>query len=166
MSKWLERFLADLRRAFAPPAPGSPGATTAVETSPSPQTGDDLDLSTVSWLGTPVYGAKMEFILSSASIKGEVLRTMFHPYSWPSKVVGGVPCDAVVHLFYEMPPSPYAMGGKFDYFRDGGQREKTLENVITGYHGHAMPRRGMKTWTMISSHDGKRRSNTVKVEWR
>jgi hypothetical protein len=94
-----------------------------------------------------------------------MIYTVYRAYHWPSNNKQVKPCDAICHLFYESAGGGVT-GGKFDWWSNEGQSMKGLENVITGYHGHKMPLRGTKCWTMISSIDGKQRSNLCAVNWR
>jgi len=123
-----------------------------------------LDLSKVRWLGDNYSGCKLQDgILKSASISGEMINTSYNPYDWPVKKVK-VDCDAIACLFYEQ--GNEVVGGKFDWWRKGGQSSKTLENVIhKNYGGHKMPAKGTPTWEAIVSTDEKMISNVVKVTW-
>jgi hypothetical protein len=109
-----------------------------------------------------------------ATTNGASLLTSYTPYPFPAR--DGV--DAVVYFFYLNQPHTVGAGlleganvlgqlagGKFDYWRTGGQEQKSLVNVVDGYGGHVMPTRGAPCWTMISSMDGTQRSNTCRVVW-
>jgi hypothetical protein len=131
--------------------------------------GDDLDLARVTYFSvsstpgvTPekVRAAAVTAKFTAASTDGDKLYTSYEPYSFPNK--DGV--DAVAYFFYISGGTVH--GGKFDWWKAGGQPAKTLENVHHGYGGLRMPARGTECWTMISSIDGSQRSNTVKVTWR
>jgi hypothetical protein len=145
------------------------GSATA-PAAPSVKTGgDDLDLARVTYFSvsstpgvTPekVRAAAVTAKFTAASTDGDKLYTSYEPYSFPNK--DGV--DAVVYFFYVSGGTVH--GGKFDWWKAGGQPVKTLENVHHGYGGLRMPAKGTECWTMISSVDGSQRSNTVKVTWR
>lgn len=153
---------------------GEPAPTPAPEEQPTPTdttattTVDDLNLSDV-WsiilTNTPgvrsetLRAAKVTVSITKARISGSKLLTTYTPYRWPIR--DGV--DAVCYLFYR--DGANIRGGKFDWWRKGGQSSKTLENVHNGYGGHRMPEKGTPTWTMISSVDGSERSNTKCVDW-
>lgn len=148
-----------------PTTPTETTPTTPTETTPAtPTTSTDaLDLSTVeTWYGTKVTTSNITATISAASIKGDYLNTTYSKYDWPSKTVK-VEVDAVAYLFYKKDGK--VVGGKFDWWRKGGQAKKGLENVHNGYQGHSMPASGTDTWTMIASTDGKQRSNTCAVKW-
>jgi hypothetical protein len=145
------------------------GTTTTTTTTTTTATGDDLDLARVTNFfisSTPgvspekVRNAKVTAKINAASTNGEMLYTSYERYSFPNK--DGV--DAVAYFFYVSGGT--VMGGKFDWWKAGGQPAKTLENVKLGYGGHRMPAKGTECWTMISSVDGSKRSNTCKVVWK
>ena len=149
--------------------------TTPVDTAtPTPETvapqtnGDDLDLSRVTNFILPnapgvnpdkVRGAEITAKITAASTDGQNLRTSYEKYSFPSE--SGT--DAIAYFFYEY--NGTVMGGKFDWWRTGGQGLKGLENVHAGYGGHKMPASGTACWTMFGSIDGGQRSNTRVVIW-
>lgn len=153
---------------------GGPTNTAPIPTQPKPDApivvadnGDELDLSTVAeWIlpATPgvrpanVIAAKVSGKLFEAQMAGSVIRSRFE-YSFPAS--DGL--DAFACLFYR--EGGKIRGGKFDWFRTGGQPEKTLKNVRDGYGGHRMPAPGTDTWMLIVSIDGKQRTNTKKVTW-
>lgn len=170
---------------------------------------DDLDLSSVTWLGTSYAGAEQELIIKSARIDMQYVHTDYSPYSWSSitlalgrmildagmdavrsassvtpwfegRVVSIVPTntrietldapgleatevDAICCLFYER--DGRIVGGKFDWWRKGGQAKKVTHNLHGGYNGHTMPEAGTRTWTCIVSVNGKRRSNVKECSW-
>ena len=126
---------------------------------PDPNT-EDLDLTTVKWLGDNYSGAQVEQLLNSASMNNNSISTSYKPYDWPSIIVK-VRVDAICCIFYEKGND--IVGGKFDWWRAGGQDSKTLENLHNGYNGHIVPSAGSKVWTCIVSVDGKKRSNTISV---
>lgn len=136
------------------------------ETTPAPtapvSTGDAIDIGSISWLGDSYADARVTAKINSASTDGNMLYTNYEPYSWPRSADGGV--DAICCLFYER--GGRMVGGKFDWWRVGGQSSKTLENVKGGYNGHSMPARGSLVYTMIASVDGKQRSNIALVTWK
>lgn len=148
-------------------AQAPPPDTTTVD-KPAADPSDDLNLSDVTNFILPstpgvspdeLRGAKVTARIRSASTNGTMLYTSYDPYRYPSR--DGL--DAVCYFFYRSGNT--IMGGKFDWWRAGGQPGKTLENVHHGYGGHRMPARGTECWTMFSSLDGSQRSNTRKVEW-
>ena len=57
-------------------------------------------------------------------------------------------------------------GGKYDWWRVGGQAQKTVENVHHGYQGHTFPSKQDDVWTCFVSVDGAKRSNIKKAEWK
>ena len=124
--------------------------------------GDGFRLDKVEWLGQNFSGGQEEQILMGATIHGDKIQTSYVAYSWPVKD-GPKPVDAIVCLFYVR--DGQWVGGKFDWWRRGGQGVKGLENVINGYGGHSMPSPGTYCREMIVSVDGKRRSNPVVVLW-
>jgi hypothetical protein len=172
----------------------TPTPTVAPTPMPDPYAQDDLDLSNVSWFGADYSRAKIATRILSARTNGKTVWTDYEPYGgagWP--VMFGdtpKPCDAIICLFYREAgvvrvdssgrtgistnnPSKkviiydwQVVGGKFDWWRVGGQREKGLENVHSGYGGHTGLIPGAECWEMIVSTDGKLRSNVRKVEWR
>ena len=133
------------------PAPAAPVST-----------GDAINIGSISWLGDSYAGARVTAKINSASTDGNMLYTNYEPYSWPRSSDGVV--DAICCLFYER--GGRMVGGKFDWWRVGGQSSKTLENVKHGYNGHSMPARGSLVYTMIASVDGKQRSNIALVTWK
>jgi len=139
--------------------------TTTTTTTTIPPSDSEIDLSKVKWLGKNYAGCKLQDgILKSASINGGTIHTSYNPYSWPVKFVK-TDCDAIVCLFYRQ--GNEIVGGKFDWWRKGGQSSKGLENVIhKKYGGHSMPVKGTDCWEMIVSTDEKLRSNIVKVTWK
>jgi len=147
----------------------TPASTPTTTTTTTTSSGDALDLSRVTNFILPatpgvtadkVRSAKVTANIRAASTDGNTLWTSYDHYSFPS----GNGVDAVCYFFYEY--NGTVMGGKFDWWRTGGQGAKGLENVHGGYGGHKMPARGTNCWTMISSTDGKQRSNTCKVVWK
>ena len=151
-------------------APATTPATTPTQsTTPAATAGDALDLARVTNFFIPsspgvtpdkVRRARVTAKITAASTDGDKLHTSYDRYSFPNN--NGV--DAIAYFFYVSGGT--VMGGKFDWWRAGGQSVKTLENVHLGYGGHRMPARGTECWTMISSVDGSQRSNTCKVEWK
>ena len=148
-------------------------------------------LSKIAWLGADYSKAKETAKIKSAEIRGQMLYTNYEYSGWPDKAVGmifqepnapdvaaeiplakimstdvlrGVTCDAIACFFYEKGEG--IVGGKFDWWRKGGQSAKTLENVVHGYNGHVMPEKGTKCWTMIVSVDGRQRSNLQQAVWK
>lgn len=137
-----------------------------------PVMGDDLDLASVGAIivknchfsQTDLRDARCESIIEAAHTDGTSLWTTYGPYDWPTETgENDTTVDAICYLFYDSLGSP--KGGKFDFWRVGGQAKKSLINVVGGYGGHRMPARGTPCWTMISSLDGARRSNTRRVTW-
>jgi len=128
---------------------------------PEPVIPDDVEfLATVKWLGSNYSKATRQEILVSAIMSGDKIFTQYKLYSWPVKD-GVKPVDAICCLFYVRDGE--WTGGKFDWWRKGGQSTKGLENVINGYGGHSMPESGIPVKTMIVSVDGKMRSNCIDV---
>ncbi len=169
-----------------PPIPlptPSPTPTVAPTPVPDPYAQDDLDLSRVSWFGANYSKANPVAVLRSAWTNGKNVWTDYEPYGgagWPVMFGDSTkPCNAIICLFYRNAEGA-VVGGKFDWWRVGGQREKGLENiyprevvqpdgsVVTepGYGGHTGLATGAECWEMIVSTDGKLRSNTRKVVWR
>ena len=122
--------------------------------------GDAIPLSSISWLGANYASASKTATIRDASLNSSTIYTSYDRYRWPSS--GGV--DAICCIFYQQ--GGRIVGGKFDWWRNGGQGAKTLENVHHGYNGHRMPARGTPTYTMIVSVDGKQRSNIQACSWR
>jgi hypothetical protein len=122
------------------------------------------ELPAVKWLGKDYSGARETVKLAGAQTEGRSLYTQYENYAWPEQTVGDARCDAICCFFYEVDGG--ITGGKFDWWRKGGQAMKGLENVHNGYGGHRMPPGGTKCWTMIVSVDGRERSNLQAVEWR
>lgn len=145
-----------------------PIPTPTVTPTPEPYAQDDLDLSTVRWFGAEYSKAKIATRILSARTNGKTIWTDFEPYGgagWPVMFADSPkPCNAIVCLFYREAEGA-VVGGKFDWWRVGGQREKGLENVETGYGGHTGLAPGAECWEMIVSTDGRLRSNVKKVEW-
>jgi hypothetical protein len=153
---------------------GTTGSTTTSSSTTTTSTStansaDALDLSQVAtWILPALPGvssgelisAKVTATINSAWTNGDKLYTSYDRYSFPAD--GGT--DAVCYFFYKQ--GGKVVGGKFDYWRTGGQSVKTLENVHENYGGHSMPSRGTECWTMISSKDGSQRSNTCSVTWK
>jgi len=134
---------------------------------PTEPVNEDLDISTIKWLGSNYSGATMVKLINSASMNNKNINTSYNSYNWPTTVVGTVTCDAICCLFYEefkADGTVSIVGGKFDWFRKGGQASKTLVNVHDGYQGHVFPEAKAKVWTMIVSIDGKQRSNICSVK--
>lgn len=138
---------------------------TEQESTPAPtppvSAGDAISIGSISWLGDSYASARVTAKINSASTDGNTLYTNYEPYSWPRSSDG---LDAICCLFYER--GGRMVGGKFDWWRVGGQSSKTLENVKHGYNGHSMPARGSLVYTMIASIDGKQRSNIALVTWK
>lgn len=124
--------------------------------------GDDIDISSISWLGDNYSGATMTAKFNSASIDNDNLAVSYEPYSWPRATVK-VSVDAICCLFYER--GGQVVGGKFDFWRTGGQGVKTLHNVHGRYQGHSFPASGTKTYTMNVSMDGSQRTNIKECTW-
>ena len=148
-----------------------PATTSAVTPAVTPDAttksnGDDLDLAKVTnflpgnFSPQVTMAAAVTAKINSSSTNGGTLFTSYERYPFPAD--GGT--DAICYFFYEY--NGGIMGGKFDYWRTGGQPAKGLENVHEGYNGHKMPSAGTKCWTMISSKDGKQRSNTCTTTWK
>lgn len=142
------------------------------ETKPKPKpeptqpSGEDLDISKIKWLGTNYSSATMVKLINSASMNNSTLNTNYNSYSWPTQVVGTATCDAICCLFYETFKADGKVvieGGKYDWWRKGGQKSKTLVNVHDGYQGHVFPEPKAKVWTCFVSVDGKQRSNLCSV---
>ena len=128
---------------------------------------DDLDPSKISWLGSNYGGAKIEAKINSAQIDNKFVYTNYDSYAglnWPKKQVGSAKCDAICCLFYEKEDK--IVGGKFDWWRVGGQGTKTNENVHHGYQGHTMPSKSDKVWTCFVSVDESKRSNIKEATWK
>lgn len=122
--------------------------------------GDAINVSSISWLGDNYAGAAKTATLNGASMSGDTISVSYEPYSWPRATVG-VSVDAICCLFYER--GGQIVGGKFDYWRTGGQASKSLHNVRERYQGHSWPAAGAKVWTMNVSVDGSQRSNIIQV---
>lgn len=129
---------------------------------------DDISISEVThWILPAVPGVRPDKVkravvdahIVSAKISGSNINTVYEKYNWPSK--DGL--DAVCCLFYRT--SGGIKGGKFDWWRAGGQSSKTIKNIHEGYGGHSMPSKGTDTWTMFFSLDGTKRSDIRKVTW-
>ena len=127
---------------------------------PEPEPAEDLDISKIKWLGANYSGATMVKLINSASMTNSRISTSYTPYNWPSNSTGVI-VDAICCLFYEK--GTEIVGGKFDWWRKGGQGVKTLGNVHEGYQGHTFPASNAKVWTCIVSIDGKQRSNLCSV---
>lgn len=189
--KWLRELLAALlaawRAATAVSHPAviedkgeapkvDPGAVQPPTPASEPHNGDDLDLATVdpftvqSQPGvTPakLIAAKVTAKLTLAETNGDKLYVAYDSYrelGWPVKGQDKA-VDAIAYFFY-VGEDGKPTGGKFDFWRHGGQPIKTLENVHQGYGGMAMPQKGRDCWTMISNLDGTERSNTKRVTWK
>ena len=124
---------------------------------------DAIPIGSISWLGTIYAKAGISATINGASLNNDTIYTSYNPYSWPSTSVK-VQVDAICCLFYER--GGQIVGGKFDYWRKGGQSSKALENVHQGYNGHSFPARGSKVYTMIVSVNGSQRSNIKECSWR
>lgn len=127
---------------------------------PDPEPQEDLDISKIRWLGANYSSATMEKIFKSASMDKKFIYTDYDPYNWPSQG-DGVVVDAICCIFYEK--GSEIVGGKFDWWRKGGQGKKTLENLYHGYQGHSFPEPNAKVWTCIVAVNGSKRSNIVEV---
>ena len=125
--------------------------------------GDDIDISTISWLGDNYSGAAITAKITGSTIGSDVLAVAYEPYSWPSQTIK-VKVNAICCLFYER--GGQITGGKFDFWRTGGQAVKILHNVHEGYQGHRFPASGTKTYTMNVSLDGSQRTNIKECTWR
>jgi len=135
-----------------------------ISSTPSSKGGDAINIGSISWLGANYSGARVNAKINSASTDGSFLYTSYDPYSWPSQTDRGVRIDAICCFFYER--GGQIVGGKYDFWRAGGQGGKTLENVKHRYQGHSMPARGTRAYTMIVSLNGSERSNIHEVTWR
>lgn len=122
--------------------------------------GDAIDLNSISWLGANYSGARKTATLNSARMSGDSLTVSYEPYRWPRATVK-VSVDAICCLFYER--GGRIVGGKYDYWRAGGQGTKNLHNVKEGYQGHSWPAAGVKVYTMNVSVNGSERSNLIEV---
>lgn len=120
-------------------------------------------LPAIRWLGSDYSRAVETAKIAAAHTDGRNLFTSYQPYRW-HRITVKVEVNAIACFFYER--GEQIVGGKFDWWRVGGQGTKGLENVHAGYAGHVMPRRGTKCWTMIVSVDGKQRSNLCEVKWK
>jgi hypothetical protein len=125
--------------------------------------GDAISPGSISWLGANYSSAAITAKINSASMDSEFIYTSYDSYNWPSKSMGGARVNAICCLFYER--GGQIVGGKFDFWRAGGQSAKTLENVRHRYQGHSFPARGTRVYTMIVSLDGSQRSNISTVSW-
>jgi hypothetical protein len=122
--------------------------------------GDAIDINSIAWLGDNYSGATRTATLNSASLSGDTLSVSYEPYSWPRQTVK-VSVDAICCLFYER--GGQIVGGKYDYWRTGGQGSKNLENVRHHYQGHSWPTSGARIYTMNVSLNGGERSNIIEV---
>ncbi len=129
----------------------------------STSSGDAIPISSISWLGDNYSSASRTATITGASLNSSTITTSYEPYNWPRATVK-VSVDAICCLFYER--GGQIVGGKFDWWRTGGQGSKGLENVHHGYQGHSMPSAGTPTYTMIVSVDGRQRSNIQACSWR
>ena len=183
MSLW-KKFLAYLRRAFAPPVNSTDSGSSPpipAPDNPAPPAppdagvagGDDLDLSTVPHIivenappatSDGVKRAKVTGRITAAWTDGRFLWTDFDPYNYPAGTVEPS-TNAMLMLFYRMPDGTIK-GGKYEWGRPMAWQCKGLDNVKDGVYGHTMPARGTEMWTMFTSCDGTQRSNTKRVEWR
>lgn len=134
----------------------------------TPDTGDAIDLQawSVGVKNCPgvteakVKAAKVTAKLTAAWTNGEKLFVSYEPYSWPAQGEEKR-IDAIAMFGYGNRIE------KFDYWRAGGQTDKTLENIVNGpYDTLTMPARGAYCYTMIVSLDGSQRSNVVAVGWK
>jgi hypothetical protein len=136
---------------------------TAIASATPSSGGDDISISSISWLGDNYSSASISARITGATLNDSVIATSYDAYSWPSTTVK-VSVDAICCLFYER--GGVVVGGKFDWWRTGGQALKGLENVHHGYNGHSFPASGTKTYTMIVSVNGSQRSNIKECSWR
>jgi len=118
-------------------------------------------LPNIRWLGANYSGAKETTVIRSVTIRGNKFYIDYAPYSWPKNSDGR--CDAIVCFFYMQ--DDQWVGGKFDWWRVGGQKVKGTENIEGGYGGHVMPTRGTESRFMAVSVNGKERSNLCPVKW-
>ena len=122
--------------------------------------GDAINLSSISWLGDNYSGATKTATLNSANMSGDTLSVSYQPYRWPTATVK-TKVDAICCLFYER--GGQVVGGKYDFWRAGGQGSKGLHNVRERYQGHSWPAAGAKVYTMNVSMNGSERSNIIQV---
>ena len=153
IDKMKELFKKWFNKETAPSVPEKPA-------DPATPSGEPMDVTKIKWLGPNGSNAIMEQLINSANMDNSYINTSYKAYSWPKNADGG--CDAICCLFYETEDGSI-MGGKFDWWRVGGQGRKGLENVHGGYGGHKFPAVGKKVWTCIVSVDCKKRSNVVEV---
>ena len=124
---------------------------------------DDLDITSIKWLGADYSNAVIDTIIHNAEIDDKWVYTNYEPYNW--KIGGGaVKVDAICCLFYEQ--GNKVVGGKYDWWRVGGQGQKMVDNVHHGYQGHSFPSRDKEVYTCIVSIDGKLRSNIKLTTWK
>jgi len=185
MSLW-KKFLAYLRRAFAPPVNSTDsGSSPSVTDNPAPPAPpdagginsglvDDLNLDLVRNIivenappatSDGVKRAKVTGKITAAWTNGRMLWTDMDPYDYPFGRVEPT-TNAMPMLFY-LCADGVIRGGKYDWWRPWPAGKcKDLNNVRDGVYGHQMPTRGTPMWTMFTSCDGTQRSNTKRVEWR
>ena len=124
--------------------------------------GDDIDISTISWLGDNYSGARSTAKITAASIDSHNLSVAYEAYSWPSQTIK-VKVNAICCIFYER--GGQIVGGKYDYWRTGGQGVKGLHNLHERYQGHSFPASGTKVYTMNVSLNGSERTNIKECTW-
>jgi hypothetical protein len=171
---WFRGLLAKIFSVIAAFAKATPtGATTEEQKPPVPAeepktVGDDIDILTVEISASSsqgVTGSKLRNAVVTAKITaawtdGNKMNVKYEPYEWLQR--DGV--DAICYFGYVL--NSRAILRKYDWWRVGGQPSKSLKNVHEGYDGLVMPPRGTECFTMISSVDGRQRSNIKKVFWR
>lgn len=130
---------------------------------PPDEASNGFTLDKVTWLGPngSKGWANVTAKLHSAAIAGSLVKTKFDKYDWPRNADGG--CDAMICFFRK--EGDKWIGGKFDWFRVGGQPSKTMENIFDGYNGHKVPASGTPVAFMLMSVDQKQRSNAAFTKW-
>jgi len=106
-----------------------------------------------------VRSAKVTANIRAASTDGNTLWTSYDHYSFPS----GNGVDAVCLFLLRV--QRYRHGGKFDWWRTGGQARK-VSRMCTEATAATRCRPGHELLDDDQQHDGKQRSNTCKVVWK
>lgn len=139
---------------------GCESSSSSSDTGGTGGSGDDISINSIAWLGSDYSGATKTATITGASMSGDSISVAYEPYSWPRATIK-TSVDAICCLFYER--GGQIVGGKFDFWRSGGQATKSLHNVRERYQGHSWPAGGAKVYTMNVSVDGRQRTNIKQV---
>lgn len=149
------------------PKPSDPSVPNTPDNTETPilQNGDEIDITKIKYKSANAFysdkfiKAPVTAKITDASINSRFMNTKYEKYNWECS--DGL--DAMCLIFYR--EGNDIVGGKFDWWRCGGQGTKTIENVHAGYGGLKMPAVNGEVWTAICDKKCMNRSNIKKARW-